>query len=327
MINSTCLKPIPSAGVFRQDGWHLWGGTALFHENRWYRIFARWKKEAGFNAWVTHSEIAGAVGDGSLGPWSEIRTLLGRSDASDWDHNFHNPFLVMFDGRFWLFYTGTRGNGEFWNHRNNQRIGVAVADHPLGPYERLPAPVIDVSSGGWDHLITACPIVSRGPDGLFRMIYKGVSDGPAPFGGTVRMGLAIAEHPSGPWKKQKGNFFCKDGVQFTTDDNYFWYQDGSYWAIVKDYGGHYQDQEKKALVVFSSPDAIHWEPVSPDPVLSTFSLMFDDGKRRPFFRVEQPQLVFDSSGRSIALCLSIKEKPDKEDEDLSYTVMVPLGDC
>jgi hypothetical protein len=157
------------------------------------------------------------------------------------------------------------------------------------------------------------------------MIYKGVADGKLPWGGAVCMGLAVAEHQAGPWVKQDGTFFCKEGFHFTTDDNYFWYEDGEYRAIVKDYGSHYQNRARQALVRFSSPDARNWEPVSPDPVLTLFELQFQDGLRGSLHRVDQPQLVRDTEGKAVALCLSIKEQPDEVSNDLSYTVMVPLA--
>ena len=325
MITASSLLAVPPEGIFKDPDWHLWGGTALPFENKWYRIFARWPKNTSFDSWVSRSEIAGAVGDSPIGPWSDVRTLLGREESDKWDaHNFHNPAPIFAEGKFWLFYTGNRGNGEFWDHRNHQRIGVAVADHPFGPWKRSSQPIVDTTPGGWDHLIANCPTVTRGPDSLYRMVYKGVSEGPLPFGGTVRMGLAIAAHPAGPWEKQSGNFFCKEGVKFTSDDNYIWFEDGLYRAIVKDYGNHFQSQAKEALVLFTSRNALDWELVSPDPVLTTFHLTIGNDRRGPFFRLDQPQLIFDSGRCARALCLSIKEQPDKMNDDLSYTVQIPL---
>jgi len=326
MINASFLLPVPPEAIIRDPDWNIFGGTAVPFENHWYRFFARWHKDTTHWGWATHSEIGCVVGDNPIGPWSEVHTVLGCTEANRWgSHAFHNPAIIFSEGKFWLFYTANYGNGEFWDHRNHQRIGVASADHPLGPWKRCTEPIVDVTPGSWDHFITACPTVARGPDGLYRMIYKGVSNGPLPFGGTVRMGLATAEHPAGPWTKQNGNFFCVEGVQFTSDDNYLWFQDGLFRAIVKDYGGHYQSKAKEALVLFTSPNALDWKLASPDPVLTTFHLTFGNERRGPFHRLEQPHLIFDPENRPIALCLSIKEQDDKVDEDLCYTVQVPLS--
>ena len=34
---------------------------------------------------------------------------------------------------------------DWWIYRTNQRIGVAVADNPAGPWQRFEKPVLDVS--------------------------------------------------------------------------------------------------------------------------------------------------------------------------------------
>ncbi len=324
-VTADALMPVPSHAIFRNEEWHSWGGSALPHEGRWYRIFARWPKSRSFDAWITHSEIACAVGDSPLGPWEASRTLLGREETSAWDaHNFHNPLPLYAEGKFWIFYTGNYGDGTFWDHRNHQRIGVAWATHPFGPWHRLDRPIVDTSAGQWDHLLTGCPIVAQGPDGLYRMIYKGVAEGELPRGGAVRIGSALAKNLAGPWKKQEGTFFCKEGVHFTTDDNFFWYENGCYHAIVKDYGSHYQNKAKEALVLFTSPDAKSWDLAAGDPVLTVFELEFESGRKGPFHRLDQPQLVRDEQGKAVALCLSIKENPDEISTDVSYTVMVPL---
>ncbi len=324
-LSADILLPVPPHAVHRSETWHHWGGSALSHEGRWYRFFARWPRKDSFNAWITHSEIACAAGDSPLGPWRESRTILGREESSAWDaHNFHNPFPFYAEGKFWIFYTGNYGDGSFWNHRNHQRIGVAWAKHPFGPWHRLDHPIVDTSDDQWDHVMTACPIVTQGPDGLYRMIYKGVCKGKMPRGGAVRFGSALAEHPGGPWRKQEGTFFCKEGVHFTTDDNYFWFEGGRYHAIVKDYGSHYQNKAKEALVLFTSPDGVSWDPIPGDPVLTVFELEFESGRKGPFHRLEQPQLVRDEEGKAVALCLSIKVEPDEISTDGAYTVMVPL---
>ena len=91
---------------------------------------------------------------------------------------------------------GNRGNGEWWNHRNNQRIGCAVTSDPEGEWRRKEEPVIDVSSRGFDSLMTSNPTVTQMPDGRVLAVYKGVSkEGELPKGGPVICGVAIAEHP------------------------------------------------------------------------------------------------------------------------------------
>lgn len=289
-------------------------------------LVARWPRERGFNAWVTHSEIAYATAPEPAGPYVIHGTALGRRAPGYWDaDNAHNPMTLEQGGKYYLYYTGNYGDGDWWTHRNHQRIGVAVADHPAGPWQRSDRPLIDVSPGSWDHQIAACPIVTPGGDGRFYMVYKGVSQGPQPFGGQVRMGLAIAQDPAGPFLKQPGNFFDAPGVKFPSDDNFIWYADGQFHAIVKDYGGHFQSHAHEALVLFRSPDAHHWELDGPDPLLSRFELHWADGRiTRPLARLDQPQLWHGSNGQPAVLFLAVKERPDSDNDDLAYNVHIPL---
>ena len=45
----------------------------------------------------------------------------------------HNPYIILKDGTYYLYYIGNFGNGTYEVHRNNDRIGVASATNPAGP--------------------------------------------------------------------------------------------------------------------------------------------------------------------------------------------------
>jgi hypothetical protein len=128
-------------------------------------------------------------------------------EPAAWGASVYNAHMVEADGRYYLYYTGNRGDGNWWSHRNAQRIGVAWPDHPAGPWHRADKPLIDVTPGSWDHAVAACPIVTRGGDGRFYMIYKGVADGAPPRYGPVRMGMAMADNPLGPMDQTGGQLF------------------------------------------------------------------------------------------------------------------------
>lgn len=327
MIHAADLRPVPETGILKDPDWHVWGGGMLrTADGVCHLLVARWPREHGFAAWATHSEIAWATAAAPGGPYTFQGTVIGRRSSEFWDGDCaHNPMLLAHDGRYYCYYTGNRADGDWWAHRNRQRVGVAVAAHPGGPWERSDAPLLETSPGAWDHLITACPIVTRGGDGRFYMVYKGVADGPPPFGGAVRLGLAIADHPAGPFVKQPGNFFDSPGVKFPSDDNFIWYAGDRFYAIVKDYGGHFQKQAKEALVRFVSPDCRHWEVDGDNAVISTFKLhMAGGGVVEPLARLDQPQVWFDEQGCPAVLFLAVKERHDRDNSDLAYNVQVPL---
>jgi hypothetical protein len=319
------MQPVEPRSILRDEHWYVWGGGIVRTEDgTCHYLFARWPRERGFNAWVTHSEIAHATSPEPLGPWTIHGTVLGRRPGA-WDaDSLYNPTIHEFDGKYYLYYTGNYGCGEYWDNRNHQRVGIAVADHPAGPYQRFDHPLLDVTKGSHDHLMTGCPTVARRPDGTYFLIYKGVSEGPMPFGGEVRMSVATANHPAGPFTKHPVTVFATPDAKFPSDDNFIWWQDDRFYAIVKDQGGFFADHgEGKTLVLFESADGFDWR-LSEHSLVSRFQVVWEDRMvTADLTRLDQPQVWLDH-GKPAVLLLSVKKEPDSVNEDLSYCVQVSL---
>jgi len=70
------------------------------------------------------------------------RSLIGESrivltNDLDWEgHLIEGPFVTRQEGRYWLFYAGNDFSTPSYG------IGVAVADHPLGPYSKQAKPLL-----------------------------------------------------------------------------------------------------------------------------------------------------------------------------------------
>ena len=70
------------------------------------------------------------------------RSLVGKdsivlSNDLDWEgHLIEGPFVTCQDGRYWLFYAGNDFSTPSYG------IGVAVGDHPFGPYVKQGAPLL-----------------------------------------------------------------------------------------------------------------------------------------------------------------------------------------
>jgi hypothetical protein len=70
------------------------------------------------------------------------RSLVGESTVvlandQDWEgHLIEGPFVTYRQGRYWLFYAGNDFSTPAYG------IGVAVADHPLGPYTKQEQPLL-----------------------------------------------------------------------------------------------------------------------------------------------------------------------------------------
>lgn len=323
------IQPAPASARFAHDSLYIWGASPVKgHDGKYHLFYSQWGKQFGFMAWVTHSEIAHAVSDSPMGPYRFSDIALPQRDSRFWDATTtHNPHIHYFDGRYYLYYTGNKGdmvnvrNGLNWKHRNNQRIGVAHADSPYGPWTRLEHPIIDVSfdSTAHDSQCVGNPSVTRMPDGKYLMVYKAVaSKKPQPFGGPVVHLTAIGESPVGPFVKQNKPIFTSEGADFPAEDPYIWFQDECYYAIVKDFKGHFTGAGQ-SLALFYSKNGLDWKP-SPHPLVSKLERKTDDGKIEKYLHLERPQLLIEA-GKPTVLFLAVDYDPALTE---SFNIQIPL---
>ena len=70
-------------------------------------------------------------------------TIVLTNDQLWEGHLIEGPWVTRQEGRYWLFYAGN----DFCTP--NYGIGVAVADHPLGPYVKQPEPLLRSTRSWW----------------------------------------------------------------------------------------------------------------------------------------------------------------------------------
>lgn len=303
--------------IFSEAGYHVWCGSVVEWDRAWWLFYSRWPTTGGFDAWVTASEIAVAQGEAPCGPFVPTgRVVLGAHDGHAWDGSVaHNPTVVRASDSLFLAYTGNRGpvsreragdfgvrSAEWWEHRNHQRVGVATALHPLGPWTRPDHPTLDVTPGAWDCRVIANPSLCRRPDGRWMMIYKAVGDGPPPFGGRVRHGVALANSPVGPYRKFEGVWpFDVPTSNFPAEDPFVWHDPARacFRAFVKDMHGAFTGVSP-SVAAFVSADGFLWIPDNPPLVLGT-TLIWEDGRAETMQKVERPQLTFNHEGLPVSL--------------------------
>lgn len=320
--------------VFRNDSLSIWGGSLVKGADGLYHMFySRWPKRMGW-AWVTDSEIAHAVSESPFGPFEFKDVALGRTNKSDWDGwCTHNPTVHQFNGKYYLYYMGNTGDGEItsipgkeklnWNHRNNQRIGVAVADSPNGPWKRFDKPVLDIGKDSLAHdaLMTSNPSVCQRPDGGYLMVYKAVGKKfPAPNGGPVVHMIATSDSPTGPFKKYDKPIFTFEGERFPAEDPYVWYQDGKYRAIVKRIK-HIDNKQVFSLVHYDSEDGFDWKPAKNFNISLRF-VEWQNGRKQQFLHLERPQ-VYIENGEPIALLCAADTLNTGGDRD-TFNLQIPL---
>lgn len=328
------LGKAPLSAKFESDTQSIWGGSLVKGDDGLYHMYySRWPKALGW-AWVTHSEIAHAVARSPFGPFAFKDVALPMRGAEFWDGLCtHNPTVHRFGDKFYLYYMGNTGDGKVtgspgkhklnWIHRNNQRIGVAVADSPDGPWQRFDKPLIDVSpdSNALDALMTSNPSITQRPEGGYLMVYKAVSKKkPGVFGGPVVHCVAFSASPIGPFTKHDKPAFQAKGHDFPAEDPFIWCQAGKYRAIVKDMRGAFTDAGQ-SLALFESTDGLDWR-LSGNPLVSTLQIPWADGSVQQVYHLERPQLYLENGSPVALLCAA--DTVDKAGVRHSFNVQIPI---
>jgi hypothetical protein len=263
-----------------------------------------------------------------FGPWKQRDVALPARGTNYWDGSCtHNPTVLRIGPKFYLYYMGNYGDGVVgrslnWTHRNHQRIGVAVADSPDGPWQRFDRPVLDVSqdANAPDALMTSNPSVAQRPEGGVLLIYKAVGQKlPPPFGGPVVHLAATADSPTGPFTKRAGEIFGAKGVMFAAEDPFIWRGADRYWAVVKDNNGHFTHRGY-SLALWESADGFDWKLSQHAFVANPESVRWADGRAAKLNSLERPQLLFEG-GKPVALFCASADKPGR---DGSFNIQIPL---
>lgn len=324
------IQPVPAGAMFHDPGYNVWCGSPVRGDDGKYHLFySRWPRELSHKAWVTHSEVAHAVADNLFGPYKFSNVALPVRGKQFWDGLCtHNPMVIRVRGKYYLYYMGNTGDGVVQKplnmlHRNNQRIGVAVADKPEGPWQRFDQPVLDVSPdpGAPDALMVSNPAVTERPDGGILMVYKAVAKKEKlPGGGPVVHLVATSDRPTGPFKKMLRPIFTKPGLRFAAEDPYIWHDGDRYRAVVKDNAGYFTGQGY-SLALFESADGLDWQPSTHVLVTSPKLVRWADGQSHPLTALERP-FLYRENGRPLALFCAAA---DREDRDNSFNIQIPLS--
>ncbi len=180
-------------GVMRRDPSDIIKVGDLFYV--WY---SKGPQSSGYDATVWYATSADGVN------WAEKGLALAKNTvAGAWDEaSVFTPNILVAEGKYWLFFSGISKNMKV---KPDTKIGIAVSASPDGPWERLPNnPVLRNSDNPDDfdsHLIDDACLIVR--EGKYWFYYKGRQ-----LGKTARetkMGVAIADHPQGPYVKHSEN--------------------------------------------------------------------------------------------------------------------------
>ncbi len=316
------VQPIPSKNIFSDPEYNIWCGSVIKGKNgKYYMLYSRWPRAHSHYAWLPSSEIALAKADKPEGPYKHIKVVLKSRGSQYWDGvATHNPAAIEYKGKYYLYYMGSTGKSfvqqpasmkddNWWEYRNNQRIGVAVADDPEGEWKRFDKPVLDVSkdSTAFDALMVSNPAITVDTKGRAVLVYKQVAKNNTIKGGKVRFGVAFSNSLLGPFTKHPEPIFQakqkdNDKVWMIAEDPYIWNYKGTIYAIVTDVAGFFTNKEAP-LALLSSKDGINWQPtaypkVVPQRLRLADGTIVDDKLERPCLYTEKgvPKLLFGALG-------------------------------
>jgi hypothetical protein len=248
--------------------------------------------------------------------WSEQGEALDKGERDAWDeHAVFTPTILVAGGRYYLFYTAVPepfDNDKGGPNATPTAIGVAVSDSPDGPWERHGGnPVLRPGEAGMfdSHRVDDGCLIVR--EGKYWLYYKGREKGLSPA--ETKMGVAIGEHPTGPYMESDLNPIIPSGHEVCV-----WPHGAGVAAMISSCG-------PEANTVQYSSDGLHFSrqasivpPKAPGPYREdnfvdghgsgiTWGICHDVSKGRPFLlrfdcdlRAEQvPQDVSGTDSESV----------------------------
>lgn len=300
-----------------------WGSSIVKGEDGKYHLFyAQMPREHGFTSWLNDGVISRAVADNPAGPYKHQEIVLKGRGFGYWDETTaHNPWIQKYEGRYYLYYISTNHGGkkltadELYQSRykwidnefralvrENQRIGVAVADSPRGPWQRMEQPIVEPD--GPIETITCNPAVTRRPDGGYIMLVRG--DMPDTTELVRHQAVALSPTPNGPWTIQP-----KAAVSYmNAEDPALWYDEKR-----KRYYGIYHGFGYMGLI--TSLDGLDWKKAKHYKIMN-LEYKNDKGEMVKVARMERP-FVYLENGEPTVLTVSVKLENGE-----SYSMFIPL---
>jgi len=331
----------PVNGGFRQDDYWVWGSSIIKGDDGKYHMYAeRWPKKVAFHpGWMVASDIAHAVSDTMVGPYTFSDVAIGRRSPEYWDGcSQYNPKIFKHGDTYILFYEGsTHPFDDALKHpeeivlsskytilaRANERIGVATSKSPYGPWTRLDRPVLDVKPGTFYSFYTSNPTPVVHEDGSVLMIFKSRRyKDQFPYQSEMMLGVAKAPHYLGPYT------VVSDGPIFgmekygEVEDPYLWKDGSGYHMLAKDQRGLISGVSGAGILAHSK-DGIHWAPDA-HPLAYDKLIQWDNGTETLMGQMERPEGIFEN-GKMTHMSFAVMDGPGGFDKGSNtWTVVIPM---
>jgi len=312
---------VPRPHIFCDPNWFHWGGSCIQGDDGQYHLFySRWPDP--MSNWLYLGQICHATASTPEGPYQFESVVLegpGDDPVGRWDaYNAVNPYITRFVDpadqqlKYYLYFVANRddndsGISDWYDRISKQRIGVAIANNPEGPWVRYAANPVCVPDNMIVHWYATNPAVCQLPDGRFLMLVKGRT-GQTTSAGYVT-GWALADSPTGP-------FVIQDTLAIPSnlraEDPCVWIQDGTIYSAVKDWYGDISGVGGIAWLRGEIDNGmIKWENITGEAArISPRVIQWDDGQITALNRLERPFVMLDAAGKPEYLfCAASVEAP------------------
>ena len=348
---SQIIQTVPDDNYFEVEGREVWGATVTEGpDGLYYMIFSTWHNTQGFsNDWAIYSELGYAVSTSPDGPFvyqglalDANYTNTTNTEPVYWEgvgtlEVFHNPTLMHSekDGKYYLYFMGTNateGGFTYAYGRNHQRIGVAVADTPAGPWTVYDKPVIDVREGMFDSLLTSNPSVTevKNPDGTYTYytVYKGVSSPTGkPLDGNdiVVSGCGYSDSPYGPFTRSEEAIMQNPTDGWSVEDCFLWSSNGKFYALAKDFKNYFTGVTgyPYSYALFESSDGMTDWAVSDNALAFVTEIPWESGAQK-VTNLERAQVCLEDGIPFLLCCATTKDGQSPYSGHAPYNVQIPL---
>ncbi|WP_109830863.1 glycoside hydrolase family 117 protein [Reichenbachiella versicolor] len=119
-------------------GWRSVTTTDILKFNGKFYLYYQAFSEASGKSGGDNCPVAVSYADSPDGPWTAAnKVVIPNGGEGEWDqYSIHDPYPMVHDGKIYLYYKSDFGGSDSTN--TVRMHGLAIADDPLGPFEKHP---------------------------------------------------------------------------------------------------------------------------------------------------------------------------------------------
>ncbi len=122
-----------------QFGWRsVCTPDVLAYDGKYYLYYQAFNEIPGMRGDICPATVS--VADSPRGPWKALgKPCVDFGAEDEWDHiAIHDPYPLVYEGKIYLYYKSNLWSSMKGRRRAEMGNGLAIADHPMGPFVKHP---------------------------------------------------------------------------------------------------------------------------------------------------------------------------------------------